>query len=79
MAAVATVAHRASPGTAGTRATIAAALCAMPALVVMELDGHPWQIDAHMEFFPMLAIVATLLDLQESSLAPPSSRYIISF
>jgi methyl-accepting chemotaxis protein len=64
MAAVATVAHRASPGTAGTRATIAAALCAMPALVVMELDGHPWQIDAHMEFFPMLAIVAALLDLQ---------------
>jgi methyl-accepting chemotaxis protein len=61
---VATVSHRTDPGTARTRATISAALCAMPALLVMELDGHPWQIDAHMEFFAMLAITAALLDLQ---------------
>ena len=58
------VAHRAGPGTPGTRATIAAALCLMPALLVMELAGQPWQIDAHMLFFAEVAVVASMLDLR---------------
>lgn len=61
-AAMATVAHRAQPGTTGTRATVAVALCVMPALMVLELAGHPWQIDAHMHFFAVLAVTAALLD-----------------
>ena len=61
MAAV-TFAHHAHPGTPGTRATVAAGLCVMPALLVMELAGHPWQVDAHMHFFAVLAVTAALLD-----------------
>ena len=60
--AAATIAHRTQPGTSGTRATVAAGLCVMPALLVTELAGHPWQIDAHMYFFAMLAVTAALLD-----------------
>ncbi len=60
--AAATMAHRRQPGASGTRATVAAALCAMPALLVTELAGHSWQIDAHMYFFAALAITAPLLD-----------------
>src|SRR3954447_1171842 len=59
-----TIAHLADPGTARTRAVVTVALCLMPALMVLELDGHPWHIDAHMEFFAALAICAALLDLQ---------------
>jgi methyl-accepting chemotaxis protein len=63
-AGVATLAHRAQPGTARTRATIAAALCLMPALIVMMLAGTTWQIDAHMLFFAEIATTAALLDFQ---------------
>ena len=58
----ATAAYRAQPGSAGTRATLAAAMCVMPALVVMELAGSSWQIDGHMLFFTELAVTAALLD-----------------
>jgi methyl-accepting chemotaxis protein len=64
IAAVAVVAHWAQPGTPGTRATMAAALCLMPALLVMELAGQPWQIDAHMLFFVEVAVAASMLDLR---------------
>ena len=60
----ATVAHRAQPGTASTRATVAASLCVMPALIVMMLAGSPWQGDAHMLFFAEVAVTAALLDRQ---------------
>jgi len=66
IAAGAAVAHWARPGTAGTRATIAAALCLMPALLLMELAGLPWQVDAHMLFFAEVAVAALLLDLRAS-------------
>jgi methyl-accepting chemotaxis protein len=56
--------HRTHPGTAASRATVAASLCAMPAVLVFELDGLPWQVDAHMAFFATLAVCATLLDWQ---------------
>ncbi|TPG51838.1 chemotaxis protein [Roseomonas nepalensis] len=54
--------HAARPGTPATRATLAAVLCAMPALLVEELAGHPWQADAHMHFFAALAVTAAMLD-----------------
>lgn len=63
-AGAATIAHRAQPNTPGTRATMAAALCLMPALIVMLLAGTSWQGDAHMIFFADLAVTATLLDRQ---------------
>ena len=57
-----TVAHRARPGLAMSRSTVAAGICAMPALLVIELTGRAWQPDAHMEFFALLAFTATMLD-----------------
>ena len=60
----ATIAHRTQPGAAGTRATVAAALCVMPALIVMMLAGSVWQGDAHMIFFAEVAVTAALLDRQ---------------
>ena len=64
IAAVATLSWRASPGTPATRATLTAALCAMPAVLVFALAGQPWQPDAHMHFFAVLAVCAILLDWQ---------------
>ncbi len=63
IAAAATLFYRADPASGRTRATTAAALCAMPALLVMALDGTAWQIDAHMHFFAVLAVCASLLDV----------------
>jgi methyl-accepting chemotaxis protein len=60
----ATMSHRVQPCTASTRATIAACLCVMPALIVMMLAGSPWQGDAHMLFFSEVAVTAALLDRQ---------------
>jgi methyl-accepting chemotaxis protein len=62
LASTATFMQRSAPAAARTRLTIAAAACAMPALVVLVLDGQSWQVDAHMHFFAMLAVVASLLD-----------------
>jgi methyl-accepting chemotaxis protein len=63
-ATAATIAHRTQPGAPGTRATVAAALCVMPALVVLELAGTSWQSDGHMLFFAEVAVTAALLDRQ---------------
>jgi methyl-accepting chemotaxis protein len=60
----ATISHRVMPGWSGTRMTIAVGLCLMPALLLLVLQGHPWQPDAHMHFFAMLAACAALLDVQ---------------
>ena len=63
-AAGATFAHRAHKGMASSRATVAASLCVMPALIVMVLTGSSWQGDAHMLFFAEVAVTAALLDRQ---------------
>ncbi len=62
MSLVATAAHRCDPGSARTRATLAAGLCLMPVLMVLEFSGQPWQADAHMLFFAELAVTTALLD-----------------
>ena len=62
--AAAAEAHLRRPGTPATRATLAAALCIIPALLVEELTGNPWQADAHMHFFAMLAVTAAMLDFR---------------
>ena len=62
LAAFALTAQMQASGTPGTRVTLAATACAMPALLVLVLQGNPWQSDAHMQFFAVLAVVATLLD-----------------
>jgi methyl-accepting chemotaxis protein len=58
----ATWTHRARPSTDATRATVAAALCVMPALIVLALAATTWQVDAHMLFFAEVAVTAALLD-----------------
>jgi methyl-accepting chemotaxis protein len=64
IAAAATFLHRQSTATPASRATITAALCAMPALFVSDLAGTAWQVDGHMMFFAVLAICAALVDWQ---------------
>ena len=63
-AAAATISHRSQRGTPRARATLGSALCMMPALVVLELSGHPWQADGHMLFFAEVAVTTALLDTQ---------------
>lgn len=46
----------------GARIAVGVALVALPALFVALLHGHPWQIDMHMYFFAMFALVALLQD-----------------
>jgi len=64
VAGAAAFAHHAQPGTASTRATMAASLCCMPCLMVMLLAGSSWQADAHMLFFAEVAVTAALIDRQ---------------
>ena len=56
------LAHRLDPGSAGTRVTMATALCVMPCVLIFAFAGHPWQIDSHMHVFAVLAVVAALVD-----------------
>ncbi|WP_445680274.1 methyl-accepting chemotaxis protein [Radicibacter daui] len=59
---VATVATRIW-GAGETSQTVAAvALACMPAIIVYALAGDPWQIDAHMYFFAVLAVTAIYAD-----------------
>lgn len=63
IAATAVFTHLLLPGKPATRATVATALCLMPGMLVEQLMGHPWQADAHMHFYAVLAVTAVLLDL----------------
>lgn len=45
-----------------SRIAVGVALVALPALFVALLHDHPWQIDAHMYFFAVFALVALLYD-----------------
>ena len=42
------------------RITLACALIAQPALLVAVMVNHPWQLDMHMYFFAMMAILSLL-------------------
>ncbi|SPJ24100.1 methyl-accepting chemotaxis protein [Palleronia abyssalis] len=44
------------------RVTLACALIAQPAILVGVMAGHAWQVDMHMYFFAMLAILSLLFD-----------------
>jgi methyl-accepting chemotaxis protein len=61
-AGVATLAVWRDPIGPSTRATVTIAAVAVPALLVAEFAGHPWQIDMHMAFFAMLAVLAVYAD-----------------
>lgn len=43
---------------------VAVALIAQPAIGVGLLAGHPWQVDAHMYFFAMVAALAMMSDVR---------------
>ncbi|GAB4170423.1 MAG: methyl-accepting chemotaxis protein [Thalassobaculales bacterium] len=45
-----------------TAACVAVGMAGMPALIVAQLAGHPWQIDAHMYFFALLALLTAYAD-----------------
>jgi methyl-accepting chemotaxis protein len=44
------------------RYTIAVAMALMPAVLLYQLTGHPWQIDVHMYFFAIIAAVTAFCD-----------------
>jgi methyl-accepting chemotaxis protein len=63
LALAATLAWRIAGGTAlSTRLVVAVALIGMIALLLAQLQGHPWQLDVHMYFFAALAILAVYCD-----------------
>ncbi|TGD93164.1 methyl-accepting chemotaxis protein [Methylobacterium nonmethylotrophicum] len=45
-----------------TRLTSGVALIGMPALLLVALEGHPWQADTHMYFFACLAVLVGWCD-----------------
>ncbi len=51
------------------RLTVATLAAAHPALLVMILSGHPWQMDGHMYFFVALAALTLLCDWRALLLA----------
>ncbi|MBY0611569.1 MAG: hypothetical protein K2P80_05250 [Beijerinckiaceae bacterium] len=53
-----TVLWRSRPTAMATQIASAAVLVSSVALLVGLLDGHPWQIDMHMAFFAVLAILS---------------------
>jgi methyl-accepting chemotaxis protein len=61
-AAVATAVVWRDPDAAATRAVVAISAVLVPAVMVAELAGHPWQIDMHMAFFAVLAVLAVYAD-----------------
>ncbi len=50
------------PGSQASRYAITLAALAMPTLLLGVLAGHPWQIDVHMYFFALLAMLAAFCD-----------------
>jgi methyl-accepting chemotaxis protein len=59
---VGTAAWRLAGDGAAGRQTMAVALVAMPMAFVLLFSGHPWQLDLHMYFFAVLALLAALVD-----------------
>ncbi len=49
-------------GNLGNRITTGVCLILMVSLCVYVLRGHPWQVDMHMYFFAVLAILVSMLD-----------------
>ncbi|WP_375263949.1 methyl-accepting chemotaxis protein [Palleronia sp.] len=46
------------------RVTLSCALIAQPAILVGLMAGHPWQVDVHMYFFAMMAVLSLLFDIR---------------
>jgi methyl-accepting chemotaxis protein len=54
---------------ADARAVVGTLAAAMPALLVYALEGHDWQMDAHMYFFVALATLTLLCDWRPIAIA----------
>ena len=57
---IAALAVRFRPDAPETAVTLGLALVAQAAIFTAELSGHPWQVDSHMYFFAVLAIISAL-------------------
>ncbi len=62
LAAAATAAWRLLGCVSAAFQVIAVAMVGMPATLVYQLLGHPWQIDLHMYFFAVVAMIAIYAD-----------------
>lgn len=62
LAGAATLSWVVSRNSLETRLMIGVALVGMVALVVLQLNGQPWQLDAHMYFFAALALLTAYCD-----------------
>ena len=54
---------------AAARTIMGSLAAAVPAMLVFMLQGHPWQMDAHMYFFVGLAVLVVLADWRPIALA----------
>ncbi|MEO9901410.1 methyl-accepting chemotaxis protein [Nisaea sp.] len=64
IAAVCGAAAWTSPHAASTRMLQAVGVMVMVSLIVLQFEGHAWQIDVHMYYFACLAILTTLCDIR---------------
>jgi methyl-accepting chemotaxis protein len=62
LACAATACWYLSGNTLETRLTVAVVLIGMVSLIVEQFSGHSWQLDSHMYFFAMLAVLAAYCD-----------------
>ena len=62
LAGAATLSWRMAGNSTSTRLVVAVAAMGMVALAVLEMAGHPWQIDMHMYFFATLAGLVVYCD-----------------
>ena len=53
-----------APHHASTRMLLAVGIVVMVSLIVLQFEGHPWQIDVHMYYFACLATLTILCDIR---------------
>jgi methyl-accepting chemotaxis protein len=64
LAGTATLAWVGNAAAPATRMLIAVAMIGMISLLVYQMNGHPWQLDAHMYYFAGLALLSAFCDWQ---------------
>jgi methyl-accepting chemotaxis protein len=64
LAAAATLSQRMAGNALSTRLTVAVAVMGQVGVLAFQAAGHPWQVDAHMYFFTMLACLLGYCDFR---------------
>jgi methyl-accepting chemotaxis protein len=62
LTALAALAQRSGPGAGGV--AVGLALISQAGILTALFAGHPWQVDLHMHFFALLAVISALVDIR---------------